>query len=77
MYIGPQQGQFWQHVLAAFFLKGQCSWMKFVKHFNLRISNSLHFPDVQPHFLVFVVQATHAVCGDGMTWEEAVGVDQP
>jgi len=54
MYIGPQQGQFWQHVLEAFFLRGQCSWMNCFKHFNLRQSISVYFPGFQSHFLVFV-----------------------
>ncbi|MGO9465433.1 MAG: hypothetical protein ACLQIB_36705 [Isosphaeraceae bacterium] len=51
--------------------------MKSVKHLHLRISNSLHFPGVELHFWVFVVHATHPVCGVAMTWEEAVGADQP
>jgi hypothetical protein len=74
MYNGPQQGQLRQHLLAAFFLNGQCSWMNRFKQLNLRISSSVHFPCFQPHFFVFV-QGAHAVCGEGRT-RGAVGADQ-
>jgi hypothetical protein len=74
-YSGPQQGQFRQHVLAAFFLKGQCSWMNCVKHLNLRTSKHVRLTGFRSHFLV-VAQAAQPVCGEASTWD-AVGVDHP